>query len=201
MKVLTGPMYSGKTSALLSEVRRYLIAGKSVALFKHQMDDRYGSGEKVVSHHGTSHETTALGVSSADQLVEHLQSRKYDLVAVDEIQFFDIDTVDLLIDLPDEVIVAGLDMDCYGTPFPVTKELMARADDVVKFKAVCTQRHSGNRICGQPAGMTLMCGATPVVSDDSPVVQVGGTESYEARCKACWKVAVAHSKAHATANG
>ncbi|MEM2055884.1 MAG: hypothetical protein QXY48_06020, partial [Sulfolobales archaeon] len=51
LRVIIGPMFSGKTTELLRVLRKYAIAGYRVVLVKPSTDTRYSSS-KVVSHDG-----------------------------------------------------------------------------------------------------------------------------------------------------
>jgi thymidine kinase len=76
------------------------------------------------------------------------------------------------------VICAGLDCDFKGDPFPVMANLLARAEYVTKLTAICT-------VCGKEATMTQRLIDGEPAYDDDPVVLVGASESYEARCRHC----------------
>lgn len=87
--------------------------------------------------------------------------------------------VGALNELADEgvyVIASGLNLDFKGDPFPVTKELLVRADNIVYLTAVCT-------ICGRPATRSQRLIDGRPAPRNSPVILVGGRESYEARCR------------------
>ena len=76
------------------------------------------------------------------------------------------------------VIVAGLDMDFRGEPFGPMPTLMARAEQVDKLQAICV-------VCGGPASRTQrLINGHPAAYDD-PVILVGASEVYEARCRGC----------------
>jgi thymidine kinase len=75
------------------------------------------------------------------------------------------------------VILAGLDQDFRGEPFSFIPEVLARAEVVDKLTAICV-------VCGGPATRTQrLIGGKPARYDD-PIVLVGASESYEARCRA-----------------
>jgi len=101
------------------------------------------------------------------------------VVAIDEAQFFDDMILKVCRDLADEgrrVIVAGLDTDFRGNPFGPIPRLMATAERVDKLHAICM-------VCGKPATRTqrLINNAPAHASD--PVIVVGASEMYEARCR------------------
>ncbi|MDP4082963.1 MAG: thymidine kinase, partial [Bacillota bacterium] len=74
------------------------------------------------------------------------------------------------------VIAAGLDLDFRGEPFGVVPDLMALAETVTKLQAVCS-------VCGSPASRTQRLINGKPASYDDPVILVGASEAYEARCR------------------
>jgi thymidine kinase len=173
-------MFSGKTEELIRRVRRARIAQQAVQVFKPALDDRYHA-EQVSSHNGIQWE--AVPVSSAHEIPEQLDPETT-VVAVDEAQFFDWEISNVCGALADHglrVIVAGLDMDFRGEPFGPMPLLMAEAEEVTKLQAICV-------VCGAPASRTQRLIDGHPAAYDEPVILVGGSESYEARCRACHKV-------------
>lgn len=185
IEVVCGSMFSGKTEELIRRVRRAQIARQKVQVFKPAMDTRYADRE-VASHNGMQVE--AVPVEDPTQL-RALIEPDTTVVAIDEGQFFDQDLVDLCENLADEgiwVIVAGLDMDFRGEPFGPMPQLMARAERVDKLQAICV-------VCGGPASHTQrLIDGRPAAYDD-PVILVGASEVYQARCRGCHVVPASSS--------
>ncbi|MEC2197184.1 thymidine kinase [Bacillus subtilis] len=175
LELICGSMFSGKSEELIRRVKRATYAKQEVRVFKPVIDNRY-SEAAVVSHNGTS--MTSYAISSAADIWDHI-SESTDVVAVDEVQFFDQEIVEVLSSLADKgyrVIAAGLDMDFRGEPFGVVPNIMAIAESVTKLQAVCS-------VCGSPASRTQrLIDGKPASYDDS-VILVGASESYEARCR------------------
>jgi thymidine kinase len=74
-----------------------------------------------------------------------------------------------------------LDQDFRREPFGSMPALLAIADHVVKLRAICMN-------CGAPASHTYrMIEGKPAHYDD-PIILIGATETYEARCRACFKL-------------
>jgi len=157
-----------------------MFAKRKAALFKPSIDNRYSESE-VVAHNGLRYEayvipTTEEGVKMIYNITK---KEKLEVIGVDEGQFFPFSIVETLNKLADEgiyVIAAGLNLDFKGDPFPVTKELLVRADNIVYLAAICT-------ICGAPATRSQRLIDGKPAPRDSPVILVGGLESYEARCR------------------
>jgi thymidine kinase len=50
LKLIIGPMFSGKSTELIHTVKRYKYKNKKTILVKFDMDNRYSSEDKVVTH-------------------------------------------------------------------------------------------------------------------------------------------------------
>ncbi|MBB6098508.1 thymidine kinase [Deinobacterium chartae] len=185
LEVIVGPMFSGKSEELIRRVTRALIARQRVAVFKPAIDDRYHATE-VASHNGRRVEAHAVRHAQEARAILHGETPLLpsevalpDMVAFDEAQFFDEGLVDLALELAERgvrVVLAGLDLDFRGEPFGVMPQLLARAESVEKLTAICL-------CCGAPATRTQrLIGGEPAHYFD-PVVLVGASESYEARCR------------------
>jgi thymidine kinase len=101
------------------------------------------------------------------------------VVAIDEVQFFAHDVVSVIESLAARgirVVVAGLDMDFRGEPFGSMPELMSRAEEVTKLHAICV-------VCGEAACRTQRIVNGKPARFDDPVILVGASERYEARCR------------------
>lgn len=180
IEVVCGSMFSGKTEEMIRRVRRARIAKQKVQVFKPTIDNRYHSVQ-VASHNGLQWEATA--VTTAHEILERLEPDTT-VVAVDEAQFFDWEISAVCTELAGRglrVILAGLDVDFRGEPFGPMPLLMAEAEEVTKLQAICV-------LCGAPASRTQrLIDGEPAAYDD-PVILVGGSESYEARCRQCHRV-------------
>ena len=175
LEVITGPMFCGKTDELLRRLRRAIIAQQKVQVFKPGFDIRY-SNEKVTSHAGNEYD--AYPIESTSEISAHLLN-EVTLVAIDEAQFFDeeiIPVVQNLVDRGFRVIVAGLDMDFRGEPFGQIPLLLAQAEFVDKLHAICM-------VCGEEATRTQRLVDGEPAHFDDPIIIVGASEMYEARCR------------------
>ncbi len=180
VEVITGSMFSGKTEELLRRLRRAEIAGQEVAAFTPAIDDRYGEST-LGSHAGRTWDarvvdTTAEGVS---KIPSHLNGEE--VVAVDEANFFPDELVEVCQSLASNgrrVVVSGTDQTFRGEPFDPIPQLMAVAEYVEKFRAICTQG-------GEPATRNQRLIEGEPAHYDDPTIMVGAEESYEARCRNC----------------
>lgn len=170
IEVVCGPMFSGKTEELIRRVRRLQIARQKVQIFKPGIDKRYDETD-VVSHSAQS--IKAIPVDSSVGIF-HLLKDDTRIVAIDEVQFFDNDIVQVVQKLARRgyrVICAGLDLDYRGIPFGPMPMLLALADSVQKLQSICT-------ICGAPASRSQR------IAHSTDQVLVGEKEAYQARCRA-----------------
>lgn len=181
IELVCGSMFSGKTEELLRRVRRAEIAKKQVQIFKPAIDERYGL-VRVASHNGVSREDVVV-VRSSVEIVACLKLET-EVVAIDEIQFFDAGITGVCEELANRglrVVAAGLDQDFRGEPFGPMPILLSMAEQVDKLNAICV-------VCGASASRTQrLINGKPARYDD-PVILVGGSESYEARCRTCHAV-------------
>ena len=181
IELVCGSMFSGKTEELLRRIRRAEIARKRMQIFKPQIDARYGL-RRVASHNGVAREDVIV-VTDAAAMLGHLEADT-EVVAIDEVQFFDWSIADICTKLANDgrrVIAAGLDQDFRGEPFGPMPLLMALAERVDKLQAICV-------CCGQPASRTQRLIDGRAARYDDPIILVGGSESYEARCRQCHEV-------------
>ncbi|MDZ4673818.1 MAG: thymidine kinase [Gemmatimonadota bacterium] len=181
IEVIAGVMFSGKSEELIRRVRRALIARRRVQVFKSHLDARYAGVYRISSHDGRTIESEP--VDSAAEIYRNVRPDSQ-LVAIDEAQFLDDAVVDVATALAKRgvrVILAGTDTDFRGVPFGAMAALMAVAEEVTKLRAICV-------VCGE-----LACRNQRLVDGhpapwNAPVIQIGGSESYEARCRHCHEV-------------
>ena len=175
IEVVCGSMFSGKTDELIRRLVRATIAKQKVQVFKPAIDIRYAV-EKVTSHAGSNFD--AIPVEKAANIREKLDEDTT-VVGIDEAQFFDPEIVQIADELASRdirVLVAGLDTDFRGEPFGPMPDLMSRAERVDKLHAICM-------VCGEEASRTQrIVNGSPARYND-PVVIVGASEMYEARCR------------------
>jgi thymidine kinase len=196
LEVIVGPMFSGKTERLISRLHRAQYARKRVRILKPAHDTRtQGSiASRAVNPDGMVEVTatlSALMVRTAADFARAIADGEFDVLAVDEAQFFPLDEpmTDALgwfgrairallrerarTDL--RVIVAGLDMDFAEQPFGPMPGLLAMADSIEKLTGVCM-------ICGSDGGYI----SHRIAPGDAQLV-VGDAGEYQVRCRACYE--------------
>jgi thymidine kinase len=181
IEVITGVMFSGKSEELIRRVRRALIARRRVQVFKSALDDRYAGVGHISSHAGNDVEAVPVRSSVEVAAKVHPDTQ---VIAVDEVQFLDegiVDVLSLLADRGMRVIAAGTDTDFRGEPFGPMGHLLTVAETVDKLHAICV-------VCGNPAARNQRLVDGEPAPYEAPIIQVGGAESYEARCRGCHRV-------------
>jgi len=179
--VYTGPMFSGKTQALMARLQSTTRAHKNVLVVKPALDNRYDSIDEIVvkqkiEQKFEKHQSMAAhAIKNGAELTSLVQQIRPDVIGVDEAQFFGEEFSRALADLAKhvDVYVAGLDLDAWAKPFGPMPQLLAIADRVEKFTANCFQ-------CGQDARFTQKIGGS------AGLIEVGADDLYEARCGDCW---------------
>tara|TARA_Y100000034_G_C6909755_1_gene423773 strand:+ start:11142 stop:11729 length:588 start_codon:yes stop_codon:yes gene_type:complete len=187
IEVITGPMFSGKTTELLRKVDRLEYGNVNYAIFKPSVDSRYSS-QDVVSHN--EKRKKSIVVDNAKDIKNYLDNNKrIKTIAIDEAQFFSkkdkYNIIDLCKDLElngYHIIINGLDRDYKGEPFGCMPELMAIATKINKLKAVCM--YPG---CNKDASYTKKTTEVKKIKNKEINVELGSDKEFEANCLKHWK--------------
>ncbi|KAI4294747.1 hypothetical protein MLD38_040933 [Melastoma candidum] len=171
--VIVGPMFAGKTTALLRRIELESSNGRNVAVIKSNKDTRYGL-DFIVTHDGARLPCLALAdLSSFKQKFGLDAYDKLDVIGIDEAQFFG-DLYDFCHEAADRdgksVIVAGLDGDYMRRRFGSVLDIIPLADSVTKLSARC-------ELCGKQAFFTLR------KTNDTQTELIGGSEIYMPVCR------------------
>lgn len=170
--VITGPMFSGKTSRIIETVKKIRSDRRAnLSIFKPKFDSRTGYRD-LIAHSGLRIENANI------QAVQKLPVKiSEQIILIDEIQFFtapnyDGSIIEDIIALRQNhtIIAAGLDMDYTGRPFPVTAAFLALATHIEKRLARC-------HICNADAAFTYR---HPDAGTERFIL--GGHDIYEPRC-------------------
>lgn len=168
--IYCGPMFSSKTSRLLSTLEKYKYQHKSIIVFKPKIDDRYSSSE-VVTHGGWK--APAVCVKTGAEILEHLSNLSDDpqVVAVDEAFMIPgaAEALAWLFTYGFTVVVSSLEMSSAGKPFHELEKMLPWATKIEKCSAVCT-------VCSRDAHYTHK------KQSSEEEIEVGGAELYEPRC-------------------
>ncbi|GAB4825269.1 hypothetical protein Ancab_008142 [Ancistrocladus abbreviatus] len=171
--VIVGPMFAGKTTALLRRIKSDGSNGRNVAMIKSSKDTRY-SIDSVVTHDGVKFPCWALpNLSSFREKFGPDAYAKLEVIGIDEAQFFE-DLYQFCHEAAEQdgktVIVAGLDGDYMRRSFGSVLEIIPLADSVTKLTARC-------ELCGKRAFFTLR------KTEATETELIGGAEVYMPVCR------------------
>lgn len=198
LTVITGPMFSSKTSTLFDILDEYFYSDRRIVLFKPENDTRYTGGDVVCTHSGRKRNAYAFPrdkpsmiIGLASQLASMRRTEQYippDVVGIDEAQFFDADKLIEVVEkilykskesgfpTQPDLVISGLSQDSSGKPFGAMPHLLAIADDIIHCKSVCAvtkKRRAATRTYRKD-------------KTNGAQVVVGGREKYEARSFKEW---------------
>ena len=176
-----GAMGSSKSAQALITKFNYEELGMTVWLIKPSVDTRDGA-DIVRSRIGLS--STAQVITPEQNVAEeYRKAGKHDVIIADEAQFFTPAQIDQLRDLVDDedlpVLCFGLRTDFLTHFFPGAQRLMELADSLMEIKTVCA--------CGRKATVNARIDENGRIITQGDQVFLGGNDSYQAMCHACWK--------------
>lgn len=166
LSLIMGPMFSGKSTILLTRYRRYQIAGKKCLLVKYAKDTRYGGSEELL----ITHDQLSYKATSCNKLEEIKDIiNEYDVICIDEIQFYPDAShyCDLWANEGKIVEVCGLNGDYQRKPFAQISLLIPLCDDISFVTAVC--KETGKDAC-----------FTKRLSEEKEQEVIGSTDKYQA---------------------
>ena len=192
--LILGPMFAGKTTELMRRLRRYKHANLKTFVIAQKGSDRYAVEEErgpaedsaprdmISSHDRMSLPADFLvdGTSLISSLGKKTQWIGYDVIAIDEGQFFyDLyEFSKLCISKNKTVIVAALNGDFLGNPWESVSRLIPLCQSIGLLSAVCNRCHEDNAI---------LSSRTPNCSDDNRIL-IGGSDLYVPLCVTCREV-------------
>lgn len=166
LKLIIGPMFSSKSTTLLSEINRLLTITDKILVINSILDkqrhkdiiiDKYGMGI-IKTHDDKSY--SALMLNELSELyINKSYNYKYnssDIIIIDEGQFYK----DLYFFINNELrnnnnnkmyIIAGLSSDYNMNPIGDIIKLIPLADDIIKLSALCVYCKDGT-----PANFTKL---------------------------------------------
>jgi thymidine kinase len=175
LEIVLGPMFAGKSSYILSSLRRYEAIGWPVLSITSALDTRYES-DAIHSHNHERH--SALSANLLLPILEMDTFADARLIVIEEAQFFKdlYKFVEYAVDTCNkDVLVVGLDGDSERRPFGRIAEIIPLSDKITKLTAMCKRCANGS-----PAIFTHR------KDSDTAVIKVG-TDTYEALCRKHYK--------------
>jgi thymidine kinase len=142
LKIIIGPMWSGKTSEVINIYKHNCIAQIPTVIINFEEDTRYHD-EKL-----SSHDKIMLPCSKYKTLAPLLHKiSNYKCFIIDEAQFFpDLYlVVEKLLDAGKIVYVCGLDSDFQMKKFGHILDIIPLADEIIKKQALCAICRNGKK--------------------------------------------------------
>ncbi|APG58283.1 thymidine kinase [BeAn 58058 virus] len=171
IKLILGPMFSGKTTELVRIVKRYKIANYNCCVIKYYNDNRYCEGNIVKTHDGNY--INSISTLTLNDIIYEMNN--VDVIGIDEGQFF-TDIVEFSENMANKgkiVIVSALDATYKREPFGNILNLVPLAEKVIKLNAIC-------KICFKDAAFTKrLCKSTEIEL-------IGGEDKYSSVCRKCY---------------
>ena len=174
LTVALGPMFSGKSSYLLSSIRKYNEIGWPVFIITSAFDKRYTNDVEIVNHNRESCKAD-IAVKNLYDVSSKKEFLEAKVIIIEEGQFYPdlVEFVKEAVEVYEKhVIVAGLDGDAHRKPFGQMLELIPLADNIVKLKAMC-------KVCNDGTEALF----TSKKIHDSLTVDIGSSDKYEALCR------------------
>ena len=174
--LIIGPMFSSKSTSLLTYEKKFKACKKSYILLNHSFDNRYDSDCKVSTHDGMK----ALGKTFASTSLTNIELKYNDILQatdcfiIDEAQFFQ-DLVEFSkkwVKLGKILIIAGLSGDYKQEPFTPISNIIPLCDKIIHLTSNCS-------ICGSDAPFTKR-----LVEDKDQILI--GNDVYQPRCGNCF---------------
>ena len=177
--LIIGPMYSGKSTTLLTYEKKFKACNKSYILINHSFDTRYTEDGNICTHDGIKCLGNSYTCESLFTLLENGEIidkiNNTDCIIIDEGQFFEEleEFCTFLAESGKNIVVAGLSGNYKKEPFDSISDLMACADKIIQLVSNCS-------VCGADAPFTKR------ISDEKEDIVVGGSDKYEPRCRKCF---------------
>jgi thymidine kinase len=171
IKLILGPMFSGKSTRLVETVRKYTYKNKKTVLVNFIDDKRYSENSQIVTHDLNKYDS--LSCQMLGEIYDVIKN--YDVIGIDEGQFYS-DVVNISEKLAYNgkiVIIAALSGNFKMEPFETVSKLISKADKIKLMKAYCFY-------CQRTAGFSLRT----VCSDQE--ILIGAGEAYRPVCKKCY---------------
>lgn len=173
IELILGPMFAGKSSAIMTLVKKYNAIRYKVFVVTSSLDNRYANNNEIINH-----DFQRMKATQIDKLLPLLDSQEYKeskVIIIEEAQFFN-DLYTFVTKSADyykkHVIVVGLDGDSDRNPFGQILQLVPHSDKIQKITSFCT-------LCadGTPALFTFCTSAK------KEQIQIGATDKYIPLCR------------------
>jgi thymidine kinase len=171
--LITGCMFSGKTTALINAAKMNKLLNKKVLMINYNLDNRYSSPDKMITHDLIYVDCIAV----EKDLLKCAVDSEVDVICINEGQFFENLVVfcTVMCNIGKEIYVCGLDGDYLKRPFGEILNLIPHCDTVIKMYALCMNCRNGTKAC-----------FTKKISNSDSLIEIGSSEMYMPVCRKCY---------------
>lgn len=185
--IIMGPMFSGKTSRLISMYQTLRESGEErICVVNYLGNLRYGNTSQEL----VSHDQTKIPCISCRTLAEIPATTSYKYLLVNEAQFFG-DLRQFILEAVEDrgihVCLFGLDGDYKRRPMGQLLELIPYCDRVEKHTAICMgliKNVAADTECG------VLCSKPAIFtyrhSNETEVFVIGSHDKYQPLCRDCY---------------
>ena len=184
IEIITGPMFAGKTTKLLSLINNCNLLEKEKLIFNYANDKRYSSSANVTSHNNISYPSIAI--------TDCFEIKKYitpdtKIIFIDEIHFMKniknwyqeiiSNNSNKNNNHQQEIkyVAVGLNFDIYGNFLnPEFNYIIDKTNNITYLKSKCY-------ICKNNADFTILINHNKKINETNNKV-VGGSETYQPTC-------------------
>jgi len=178
--IITGPMFSGKTTELCRRLNILQTLGLKCVYINSDIDNR--SVNNFSTHNKMLNKISFDSYKMKNIYPLKQIGMKYDVIGIDEIQFFD-DILDTILELVEihgkKIIVSGLNGDSNRNLFGEMHLLIPYSDNISKIDSYCVKCYR--------QGIQRHGIFSKKESNENETITVGGSEKYISVCRECYQ--------------
>lgn len=170
VEIIIGPMFSGKTSRLISECKKYRDKNIKTILISSKIDTR--DDNSVITHDGNKFE--AIKTNKLNSIIDNEEFQHAEVVCIDEAQFFD-DLYNFILNIEHMkklIIISGLDADSDRKKFGQIIDCIPLCNKIEKLEAQCMLSNNGAK-----------ASFSKRIVNKLDTIDVGGNDKYKAVCR------------------
>jgi thymidine kinase len=139
LEIIIGPMFSGKSTKLISIVNRYSIINKKILVINHEFDKERNPNLSVKTHDNIM--IPAIFSNNLFEIKETESYKESEVIIIEEAQFFDnlykfvVNEID---NTKKKLILIGLSGGFMRQKMGELLDLIPMADKITKLEAYCT---------------------------------------------------------------
>ncbi len=168
--LILGPMFSEKTTTMLSKIHKYTFTNKKCLVIKYKNDKRYTSDETIKTHGGLLYIDNII----CDDDLNNINADSYDIIGIDEGQFFkNILTAHTWALAGKVIIISALDGDFAQNIFKNVADIIPYCNSIIKMNGICM-------VCKENESIF-----TIRKNNDKRIELIGGEDTYKSVCRQC----------------